>query len=223
MHANTENLFNPRPRMDSRPSGKRSAPQQYSPSEKTDSAPPFSPSESTVASKPVICFECGQISLVPQAAISARCHHCSAYIGMDDVSLHNRSLKRLVQTWGDVTIRPDSDLSHLTIRCKNLTILGKISGKITCVGKCYIRESQIFQGTLQAHTLEVDKRADVTFPTPVNIQQAFIRGILRGNIHSKGKVTICKNAKILGDVEASALIFEEGASHFGHFRKTSLS
>lgn len=212
--------------MDSRPSGKRSAPQAPEPfhgeTKSITSSPAYSP-RSPLSGKSVLCFECGQISLVPQAAISTTCSHCSAYIGLSDVVLHNRSLKTLVQTWGDVIIKPDSDLSHLTIRCKNITILGKVSGNIICTETCTIRASQVFQGALQAHTLEIGKRADVSFPHPVEIREAFIKGILRGNIRSAGNVTICKNAKILGDVEAKSLIFEEGASHSGHFRQTPLS
>ena len=218
MQDHMEQTYNPRPRIVSRPSGKRSCSQAQSPPRISQGNNPSSERKSA-PSKPTICFDCGLISLVPLTAISATCHHCSAYIRLDDITLHNRSLKRTVQTWGNVTVKHDSNLTHLTIRCKNLTILGKISGNILCTGICSIQTSQIFKGSLKAHTLEIDKRADVTFPTPVEIHQAIIKGTLRGSIHCKGTITLCKYAKILGDVYASNLIFEEGASHFGHFYK----
>ncbi|MEG0723878.1 MAG: polymer-forming cytoskeletal protein [Akkermansia sp.] len=208
--------FTPVPRISSECSKKRDEPiLNPAPSQHTLARP----QQTSVPSKPVICFECGLISIVPIAALSTRCHHCSAYICMDDINIHNRSHKTHVQTWGDVTVRPDTDLHDINIQCRHLYLNGQLSGTIHCSGTCLIKKSQIFRGSLTAHTLEIAKRANLTFSAPIIVQQAIINGTLNGVLQCKGTVTLGKNAKFFGDVQATNLIFSEGSSHSGHFYK----
>lgn len=169
--------------------------------------------------KAAICFHCGLISLVPQAALSARCHHCSAYISLDNVVLHKRSHKTIVQTRGNVTVKNGTDFKGMTIHSHNLTLLGRISGNFNCSGKCDIKTDQLINGILRAHTLEVEKRVSVTLARPAKIHHAFVSGTLQGIIHATGTITILKSGKILGDITAPSLVIEEGGEHFGHYTK----
>lgn len=218
---NHSSTFHPIPRKTEAPSGKRSI---------TDTVPKTSFMETlsaigdtpkaNISQKPVICFECGRISLVPEAALSAKCHHCSAYINLDDIAIHSRSYRTTARTRGDVLVREGTRLEGITIEARHLTLMGKVSGNFTCSGTCTIKEDQHIQGRLCARELILERKVNATFVQPVSVQNATIAGVFNGTLNCKEKITITRTGKILGDVNCPNLIIEEGGSHFGQYSKT---
>lgn len=212
--------FCPVPRQCARPSGRISGARAMA-TPPTDYAAVRKEDDPQRPRKAVICFECGLISLVPQAAFSTRCHHCSAYISLDNVVLHKRSHKTLVQTRGDVTVKAGADFKGVVIKCHNLFLTGKLSGSFDCSGSCVMKTDQLIGGTVRAHTLVVEKKATVTLARPAETHNAQICGIFNGSIQAAGTVTVCKNGKVLGDIRSPKLVIEEGGTHFGHYTKLS--
>lgn len=173
--------------------------------------------------KAVICFQCGLISSVPKAALSARCHHCGTYISLDHIVLHQRSPKTLVQTRGDVTVKAGTDLQGMTIHSHNLLLLGRVSGQFNCSGTCQIKTDQQIAGLLRAYTLIVDKKVTVTLAKGADVHHASIHGTVHGTVESSGTVTIHRHGTILGDIKCLSLVIEDGGTHFGHYFKQSVA
>lgn len=220
MPDNTTNpIYSPIPRLCPEDSGKIDG---FSPSPVSRGFIPGSREDNKdVPQKAVICFQCGLISLVPQGAFSTKCRHCSAYINLDNVILHKKSHKTLIQTRGDVTVKSGTDFKGINIHSHNLTLGGKISGNFECSGTCLIKENQHITGTVRVHSLVIEKNVSATFAKTVETANASISGTFNGFLEASGTVTIHKTGKILGDVKAPKLIIENGGTHFGHYLKYS--
>ncbi len=214
--------FHPLPRKTNAPSGKRKveeAPRKQAVASTSVSDSNGDNSKTDIAQRPVICFECGRISLVPEAALSARCHHCAAYINLDDIAIHSRSYRTVAKTRGNVLVREGTRREGITIEAHHLTLLGRISGNFTCSGTCTIRDDQHIQGRLIARELILDRRINTTFVQPVYVTNAIIAGVFNGTLYCREKIVITKTGKILGDVFCPNLVIEEGGSHFGQYSK----
>lgn len=212
--------FRPVPLKTDLPSGKRNMTGPI-PKSFVDTLPPAADiQKEDIPQKPVICFECGHISLVPQAALSARCHHCSSYINLDDITIHSRSYRTTARTRGNILVKEGTHLSGITIEAHHLTLLGKASGDFICTGDCTIKEDQHIHGTVQVRELILERKINAIFVQPVSAQSAVIAGIFNGTLNCKGTTTITKTGKILGDLNCPKLVIEEGGSHFGHYSKT---
>ena len=65
-------------------------------------------------------------------------------------------------------------------------------------------------GSLDAHQLIVEKRADVEFVRPVKVHSAEIRGKISARILCESAVTVAKGAVLEGVVYAKAINIERG-------------
>ena len=208
--------FHPVPRLCPRPSGKI---RQPSP------APPWTLPAATgsshAPSRNVECFACRRRTAVPVTAVSARCSHCSAYIKLDDITLHSRTHRTKVQTCGCVTVQANADLKGLHIECRDLILNGKASGDLLCSGVCKIKADQHISGTLRARRLTVEKKTAVLVTGGVHVENAWIQGTLEGALTAEGTVTIHRHAKFLGDITARRLVIEEGGIHQGSLTRLS--
>lgn len=207
--------FHPIPRISEHPSGKIF---------RKDVSMPWSlppKGEGAVPMKQVQCFVCRQMCNVPKSAISAKCLHCASYIKMDDISLHARTHRTFVRTWGTVTIRANADLKGLDVECLHLVMHGRGSGKFRCQGLCKIKSDQHISGMIEAQRLVIEKKAKVTVVGGMLVKDCQINGVLEGQIKASNVITIRRNAKFLGDIVARQLVIEEGGIHQGAFTKLS--
>lgn len=167
----------------------------------------------------VVCYECGRVSEVPQAALSAHCVHCKAHVALGDVTLFPGSAKTRVRTQGDVRIHPRAVLSHLDIACHRLDMLGVASGNFRCTGALTVSSHTVIDGSVEAHSLHLRKKAHVTLRREARVHDAYISGILEGNLSVTGTLHIAKTGQLLGDARAAQLLVEPGGVHRGHHRE----
>ncbi len=207
--------FHPLPRICERPSGKIKKAAQTA----TAWSLPTRGAEFSGPGRSVECFACRKFSTVPAGAVSARCSHCSAYIGLDDLALRSGTHRRAVSTWGAVTVMPGADLKGLNIECKELTFNGRGSGNFFCHGVCRIKTDQHISGTVNARRLVLEKKAHALVTGGVHVVNAIVHGVLEATLYAEDTVTIHRHAKVLGDIVASRLIVQEGGVHHGNFSR----
>lgn len=209
--------FHPIPRKTTEPSGIK--PVDASPRKLAVDSSGTEPANASmnIPQKPVICFECGRISLVPQAAISARCHHCSSYINLADISIHSRSYRTVAKTRGNVLVKEGTQLSGITIEAHHLTLIGRISGNFTCTGDCIIKGDQHILGRIQTRRFILERKTNATLVFPVVAQSAVIAGTFNGTLLCQNSVVITKTGKVLGDINCPNLEIEEGGIHVGRY------
>lgn len=211
--AMAEEAFRPLPVVTEELSGKRAAPAP---------APCLFPEEGrqpprrVIPMRSVVCYECGQVSEVPRAALSAHCAHCNAHVALGDVTLLPGSPKTRIRTQGDVRVHPRAVLSHLDIACHRLDMQGVAAGNFHCTGTLTISSSPVIDGCVVAHNLHLRKKAHVTLRREARVHEAYISGILEGNLVATGTVRIAKTGQLLGDVKAGALVVNPGGIHRGH-------
>lgn len=179
--------------------------------------------EKDIPTMAVICFECGHISLVPEAALSARCHHCSAYINLDDIVIHNRSYRGSVRTRGNVTVREGTNLDGVSVQSHDLILEGRISENIECTGTCTIKTDQHINGKVHVGTLVIDRKVNAVFSQPVEAKEVEILGTFTGILNCRGTVRIAKGGELIGDLKATRRVLEDGSNHVGHFSVYPLS
>ncbi len=97
------------------------------------------------------------------------------------------------------------------------TIIGKstsIEGTMKVAQS--IRIDGIFKGTLTAtDTLIVGATGELTDVT-VNVKNAMIGGVVKGNVVATNKVTLESTSRLEGDLSAKLLVIEEGALFAGN-------
>lgn len=174
-----------------------------------------------VPTRDVVCYECGRRSHVPAAALSAHCVHCRAHLNMADVELRPGSRRLTVRTLGDVTVAADAVLSHLSLVCRNLTLLGRASGSFRCSGTLRVANSCRVEGAVQAAKLEVEKGVDVVFVQGARVGEACLRGCVSGRLECRGVVSILKGGILYGDCVARRVDVEPGAAHRGRWEALS--
>lgn len=167
----------------------------------------------------VICHECGRVSEVPSAALSAHCIYCKAHLALGDVTLFPGSPKLRVRTQGDVTIHPRAVLSHLDIHCHTLTMKGIASGTFVCSGALDICSETVITGAVNVHTLRVRENAHVTLRKSATVHHALIEGTLEGKLDVSGVATVSETGVFLGDLKKGDLIIRPGGIHRGHLPK----
>lgn len=162
----------------------------------------------------VDCFGCGHVFKALGEAQSSQCPKCGGYISLLDHDIQD-AWNRRIETRGDVVIGKKGSISGTAVRCKNLTVRGKLSGEIECSGILTIRSSGRIVGTVRCKHLRVDRGAQVEFLQPVHTDTASIAGIVRGQIFCSGALTLEKRARLQGLVRTSSLIVKPGAKHEG--------
>lgn len=211
----SESSLQPRPIVTDAPSGRRKegteAPGSSLPPEKTAE-------RRVIPTRSVVCYECGAVSEVPLAALSAHCRHCHAHVALGDVTLYPGSPKTRIRTQGDVRIHPNAVLSHLDVACHRLDMLGKASGTFRCTGTLAVSSQTVIEGGIEAHNLHVRKKAHVTLKREARVHDACISGMLEGGLSATGTVHITRTGSLLGDLRAANLTVEPGSVHRGRLR-----
>lgn len=179
----------------------------------------FIPAPTVIPMRSVVCHECGRVSEVPSAALSAHCIYCKAHLSMGDVNLFPGSSKLRVRTQGDVFIHPRAVLSHLDIHCHTITMKGVASGTFVCSGALDISSETVITGSVRVHTLHIRENAHVTLRKSAIVHHAVIEGTLEGKLDISGTVTVGETGVFLGDLKRGELLIRPGGVHRGHLPK----
>jgi cytoskeletal protein CcmA (bactofilin family) len=100
---------------------------------------------------------------------------------------------------------------------KGTTVTGEIvsSGALRCDG--HVKGNVLIKGNL-----EISAGASVEGDT-IECEHLILHGTVQSNVIAKGKITITKTGKLIGDVRASALDIEAGATFSGRSEMNSVS
>lgn len=163
-----------------------------------------------VPTREVICYECGQSSQVPSAALSANCIHCHAHLNMADVQLRPGSRRLTVRTLGDVQVQAGTKLSNLSIVCRHMEVNGPVSGSFRCTGTLSFNASTRVEGSISAGKLVVDKGVEVELAVGAAAESAEIYGLLKGRLQCKGLLHIYRSGAYAGVCKAADVQVDPG-------------
>ena len=179
----------------------------------------FQPEEGRVQvpQRDVVCYECGQASQVPAAALSANCIHCHAHLNMADVEIRPGSRKLTVRTLGNVRVPAGTVLSNLSIVCQNMEVNGRVSGSFRCSGTLDFNASVCVEGSISAGKLVVDRSAEVELAVGAAAETVEVYGRLKGRVQCKGVMHIYRGGSFEGICKAADVVVEPG----GHYEDQS--
>ena len=109
-----------------------------------------------------------------------------------------------------------ADVVSNRMLCGSARIEGRFRGKIVCTGEACVQISGAYEGDIDAGTLMVHKKADVTFTNPVYGRAVEINGKARGIVVCDGKVVITKKGLLEGTIYARSIVVEKGGIFSGN-------
>ena len=163
-----------------------------------------------VPMRQIICYECGQSSRVPSAALSANCLHCHTHLNMADVEIRPGSRRLTVRTLGNVHVPSATVLSHLSVVCNNMDVDGRVSGSFRCTGTLSLNTSMVLDGAVSAGKLVVDKGAEVELTVGAAAEQVEIYGRLKGRLQCKGQLHVYRSGAYEGVCKAADVVVDPG-------------
>ncbi len=162
----------------------------------------------------VCCFSCNHRQRVSTSAQSSLCPQCGSYIDLKDFKISG-SFGRSIQTQGEVIITSKGEVTSAKIACGSALIEGKLRGNLACTGIVAVKMQGKLLGSVDAHQLVIEKRANVEFVRPVKVHTAEIRGKVSARIMCEAGVTIAKGGCLEGVVYAKAINIERGGIFSG--------
>lgn len=170
-----------------------------------------------VPSREVVCYECGMVTSVPTAALSAKCSHCQAYLKMTDVELKPGAQRLTVRTLGDVRVLADAVLSQLSVVCRHCYLNGRGSGNFRCSGNLEVNCNNRIEGSVQASRLLVPRGVDLVLTQGATCDELVVIGRVTGRIVARKSVTLRRGAELYGNCFTPDLNVEPGAVHRGEW------
>ena len=161
------------------------------------SFPPLSKRVS-VPLREVVCYECGQRTQVPSAALSAICSHCRSHLKMTDVEIKSGSQRLTVRTLGDVTVHADAVLSQLSVTCRNCYLNGRGSGVYRCSGLLKVSCNNRIEGSVQAARMEVDRGVELVITQGIMADELIVSGRVSSRVVSRKSVVLRRGAELIG-------------------------
>ncbi len=177
--------------------------------------PPQRIQRAVVPTREVVCYECGKVCRIPVSALSATCPHCFAHLNMDNMTLKPGTRHLHVRTLGDVKIPAHVELSQLDIVCRHMQAAGRISGTLRATGTLTLAGEASLTGKLIADTLVVQRGAHAHVSPGISVNQAELRGTLRGRVHARGGAHIYASGKLIGPCSVALLQIDPGGQHIG--------
>ncbi len=173
-----------------------------------------------VPEREVTCYECGRLTLVPRAALSARCSHCHAHLRMTDVVLRHGAQRLTVRTLGDVTVQADAMLSQLSVVCRHCYLEGRGSGSFRCEGTLRVCSSNRIDGSVQAGLLVVERGKELVLTQGATVEVLEVYGKVTGRIVARSRVVLHRGAELHGNCFSPSLQLAGGAKHRGEWFHT---
>ncbi len=116
---------------------------------------PRSGSPRTENEKTVACTQCGGHVRVARRAMSIFCPHCRQRLILEDFKIKTYHASRLFATCGDIVVEKNGFVSA-PIRVANLTVRGRVQGKVEARGVVKISGTGQVRGDIEAAGLVVD-------------------------------------------------------------------
>ncbi len=181
----------------------------------------FNRAPAAVPQRTVMCYECGQYTDVPSAALSAKCSKCHAHLKMADITLKPGAQRLTARTLGDVTIQSGAVLSQVTIVCRNCYVNGRASGSYQCSGNMEVGCSNRMEGSVQAGKLVVERSVNLVLTQGATVDEMEVYGRVTGRIVARKSVLLHRGAELIGTCFAPVMKLEPGAAHRGEWHEGS--
>ena len=162
----------------------------------------------------ICCFSCQHRQQVSSAAQSSICPQCASYIDLKDFKISGQ-FGRSIQTQGEVIVTSKGEITSARVACGSAIVEGKLRGNLSCTGTVAIKMQGKIAGSLDAHHLVIEKRADVEFVRPVKVHSAEILGKISARLMCEAGVTVAKGGVLDGVVYAKAINIERGGTFTG--------
>lgn len=112
------------------------------------------------ALKQVACTHCGRTNDVAKRAMSVFCPHCKQRLILEDFKIKSYYAVRDFSTCGDIVVERKGHVVA-PIKVGNLTVKGKVQGRVTARGGVSISKTGWFKGEIEAPRLRVESGAVV--------------------------------------------------------------
>ena len=109
-----------------------------------------------VAVKEVVCTRCGEHSEAARRAMSVFCPHCHQRVILEDYKIRSYYGVAEFATCGDIVVERGGHVVA-PIKVKDLTVKGRVQGRIIARGKVVIRRTGSIKGDVEAPVLLVEK------------------------------------------------------------------
>jgi cytoskeletal protein CcmA (bactofilin family)/predicted RNA-binding Zn-ribbon protein involved in translation (DUF1610 family) len=162
----------------------------------------------------VACLSCKHRQQISSAAQSSLCPACGSYIDLRDFKIAG-PFGRTIQTQGEVVITSKGDASSTRIVCREALVEGQVRGTLTSTGAVRVKMRGKMLGSIEAHQLIIEKRADVEFIRPLKVNSMEVNGKVSARVVCESHVTINKNGYLEGTVFAKAINVERGGVFSG--------
>jgi cytoskeletal protein CcmA (bactofilin family)/DNA-directed RNA polymerase subunit RPC12/RpoP len=166
--------------------------------------------ERALATRRIACFECGAELDVPASAESTMCKRCSRYVDLHDYHITSAIAKNF-KTKGAFIIEPKGCVFNTEIIAGDVSIRGKLHGKLTAERSLTIYSGADIKGSLSAARLVIPAENFFRWPDCLNVGAAEIAGELAANLRATGTVTLKSTARFFGNLDAAGLAVEAGA------------
>ena len=105
--------------------------------------------------KQVICTYCGGSNEVSAKALSIFCSHCRKSLDLEDHKIASYYAVREFFTCGDVVVEKNGHVVA-PIRAANVTVKGRVQGRVTAQQRVHITKTGTFKGDIEAPSIEID-------------------------------------------------------------------
>jgi cytoskeletal protein CcmA (bactofilin family) len=167
--------------------------------------------------KLITCFECGTTLDVPASAESTICKRCSAYVDLHDYNVTS-ALAKNFKTKGEFTIELKGWVFNTDSIVGAAIIRGKFHGKLAVERSLTIYSSAEIKGSISAGHLVIPAKNHFRWDTQIRVGSAEISGELAADLRAEESVVVKASARLFGNVDARALVVEEGAVVVGHMQ-----
>ena len=105
--------------------------------------------------KAVVCTHCNRVSEVGQRAMSVFCPHCHKRVILEDYRIRSYHAVTEFATCGDIIVERRGHVVA-PIKVSNLTVRGKVQGRVTARGSVRISKTGNLKGDVDAPFLVVE-------------------------------------------------------------------
>jgi cytoskeletal protein CcmA (bactofilin family) len=179
--------------------------------------PPVKAAEKGPKKKLIACFDCGTELEVSASAESTICKRCSAYVDLHSYSITN-SLAKNFKTKGEFTVELKGWVFNTETLVGDAIIRGKFHGKLAVERSLTIYSTAELKGSITAGLLVIPEKNHFRWDAQIRVGSAEISGELAADLRAEERVIVKAAARLFGNVDARALVVEEGAVIVGRMQ-----
>jgi cytoskeletal protein CcmA (bactofilin family) len=179
--------------------------------------PPPKTAEAGLKKKLIACFECGTALDVSATAESTICKRCSAYVDLHNYNITS-ALAKNFKTKGEFTVELKGYVFNTESIVGDAVIRGKFHGKLAVERSLTVYSTAEIKGSILAGNLIIPAKNHFRWDAQIRVGSAEISGELAADLRAEETVIVKASARLFGNVDARALVVEEGAVVVGHMQ-----